>query len=1147
MFVEQNPRQNFYSLRLQCSNFCNQRCDYCHVFNQQSLPLNQGLMNMAVARDAIDGFERLTAEAEKAHIKISLYGGEPLLNWRVLTEILSYGNHAFNGGRQVHWILNTNGTLLTSEIAEVLKRENVDVHLSIDGPGNYNNKYRKYKSGRPVLARVLDSIEILNRIGCNLQFDSCLTDANLYALKGLVDLAVRAGADRIYLAMTDTHKNVVAEKPEIALCAQKIIEVVDYGKHRGIDINGPWRRAISGAMEFPNLQNYVPYIIVDPGGNLYFSAYPDKPLGTVDRLDEIISLPKYRSAMADWKNEQITCQGCELVSTCKGYLKAMVMYHTGDSNGYERECRLALAISDTLTRMRPVFEPVTEDRKLCLSRQLMHQHSQMAPVVIHTMSGNAIQASAEILKFLNHFKEPNDAMSLREQYDSKDLRTAIGRLIDLGFLISDGFDEELDWLRKQPGPAEKREFNTEHCIMFYPDEAGPLARELSNILEALYFFLISQGLPSLKKAVLVCLCGSRKEFGQFWGAANLPDWPKAFVAKGRILVIDLQKLAKIDRSKEMFQRGMIHELVHIFINQISWKLPIWLEEGLCEYFSQPYSLNDFRRLAKEKKLYGIREIELAVEHSLLDLDRSPVFENICYWQSHSLVRYLVSLRGKDKLLQCVQETDLGQDFRTVFKNFYGYSLNDFEDEWLIHIASSSNIKDFSSVHRKLRSSKNLKYIENQNKVLIYNSFNGQSLISNVNIIELLDFFKTGKRLREVEAEYEIPNFENVISSLYHKRLLVFDHELEECSAYRKFDPVQVKTGALINKLRLNVSTRCNMACTYCYVDQDKSVNGRMSWETAKKTLKVFFELLQRHGHHHSIIRFFGGEPLLNWPLIKRAFKYVKTFKPEIKVNYVLNTNGTLVNDDIATTLASHHVSVNISIDGIGAVNDQYRRFKAGHGSFSTIDRNIDVFLANGCQVIVEATLCEHNIEHLNDLIDYVANKAVAFGRQIPLALQNLCMVSRPTRDRLAFERKVEKIANAIGYAQQKKLNIEQGMIYFPFQVVTGNRIPGVYCRGIGEEICIHPNGDIYPCGALKIRLGNIQKVEEVFQSYQYREIVNRVAGNIPACRGCEIEAFCAGGCAADAFEKQKDIFCSAGNCEIDRSIFKVLVKNYLLN
>jgi radical SAM protein with 4Fe4S-binding SPASM domain len=142
---------------------------------------------------------------------------------------------------------------------------------------------------------------------------------------------------------------------------------------------------------------------------------------------------------------------------------------------------------------------------------------------------------------------------------------------------------------------------------------------------------------------------------------------------------------------------------------------------------------------------------------------------------------------------------------------------------------------------------------------------------------------------------------------------------------------------------------------------------------------------------------------------------------------------------------------------------------------------------------------------------------------------------------------VEKIANAIAYAQEKGLKIEEGMLYFPFKVVTGNRIPGVYCRSMGEELCIYPNGDIFPCGALKIKLGNIQDMDKVFKSESYGRIVHRVAGNIPACCGCEIEAFCAGGCAADAFAGQGGIFHAAGNCEIEKSIFQVLVRNYLLD
>jgi len=117
---------------------------------------------------------------------------------------------------------------------------------------------------------------------------------------------------------------------------------------------------------------------------------------------------------------------------------------------------------------------------------------------------------------------------------------------------------------------------------------------------------------------------------------------------------------------------------------------------------------------------------------------------------------------------------------------------------------------------------------------------------------------------------------------------------------------------------------------------------------------------------------------------------------------------------------------------------------------------------------------------------------------------------------------------------------------FPLNALLGLKATGAYCNAVsGEEICVYPGGDVYPCGALNIKMGNIENFNAIFKTTQYADLVKRVTGNIPACKGCDIEAFCSGGCAADASRDGNDIFSPAKNCQFEQLIFKALVKDYL--
>lgn len=449
---------------------------------------------------------------------------------------------------------------------------------------------------------------------------------------------------------------------------------------------------------------------------------------------------------------------------------------------------------------------------------------------------------------------------------------------------------------------------------------------------------------------------------------------------------------------------------------------------------------------------------------------------------------------------------------------------------------------------ELKISKNTRVIKHENKALIYNSFFGNAIICHTDMLKVIDNIKQGKSIHELQEQYHQLNLETKISELIKKGLVVQKGLLEANKPYCTYGNEKIVSGSLINKLRLNVSLSCNMRCVYCYVDE-KNVNDSdaiMTWITAEIAINKFFNLLKQHNHKFCIIRFFGGEPLLNWSVIKRCLKHIQKEKQGISVSFILNTNGTIFSQKIAETLSEQKVGLAISLDGTNKEHDLLRQFKSGKPSYKVIVHHIENYLKAGCILGIETTLGNHNIFGLKDLINQIALWNNTYKVSIPLSFQHLAIVDKINIDTIPVKEKTKRIIALIEYANQKNVKADTGMVHFSINALKGQRNTGRYCRAMGGELCVYPNGDIYPCGALKTKLGTINDLNSVFKSTVYHNLVNRTAGNIPACRGCEIEVFCAGGCAADAFAANNAVNTQMTNCKLERKVFEGLVKKDIL-
>lgn len=181
-------------------------------------------------------------------------------------------------------------------------------------------------------------------------------------------------------------------------------------------------------------------------------------------------------------------------------------------------------------------------------------------------------------------------------------------------------------------------------------------------------------------------------------------------------------------------------------------------------------------------------------------------------------------------------------------------------------------------------------------------------------------------------------------------------------------------SSYLKSLCLVIDNSCNLCCEYCFANKgmyDKP-NEFMTFETAKKAIDFLIESALEHGNKITVA-FFGGEPLLNFKLMKECVEYIDTFK-KIECEYMITTNGTLLTKSIVKFLEEHRFDIMISIDGNKHLHDFYRKYKSGRGSYDDVVKGIRLF-ANKSLLNARITINDHNPE-IHSYIDDILNLGV---------------------------------------------------------------------------------------------------------------------------------------------------------------------------
>lgn len=333
---------------------------------------------------------------------------------------------------------------------------------------------------------------------------------------------------------------------------------------------------------------------------------------------------------------------------------------------------------------------------------------------------------------------------------------------------------------------------------------------------------------------------------------------------------------------------------------------------------------------------------------------------------------------------------------------------------------------------------------------------------------------------------------------------------------------------LIKAMCLHIAHDCNLRCRYCFAETGSfgGSRGLMDLETGKKAIDF---LLQNSGDRPSCeVDFFGGEPLMNFSVIRELVIYGRQKAEELgkKIKYTLTTNAVLLNDTVAEYLEQEGISVVLSLDGRPEINDKMRPFANGKGSYDRIIDNILKFIAKrpntsryaiGKYYYVRGTYTHYNpdfykdVLHLADLgINRISLEPVVAPLEQSYALQpeDLAKINQ------SYDILAEKV---LEYAHKGN---EFTFFHFNAGLDDGPCLPKRLsgCGAGHEYVAISPEGDIYPChqfvGQEKYKLGSLDDSplvlpEDMVQAFRQANIYAK-----EDCRICWARFSCGGGCHA---------------------------------
>ena len=373
------------------------------------------------------------------------------------------------------------------------------------------------------------------------------------------------------------------------------------------------------------------------------------------------------------------------------------------------------------------------------------------------------------------------------------------------------------------------------------------------------------------------------------------------------------------------------------------------------------------------------------------------------------------------------------------------------------------------------------------------------------------------------------NIEDIKECMEDMQELINMEELFTKDTYETYVRDFKSRKTVVKALCLHIAHDCNLACKYCFAEEGEYHGRRalMSFEVGKKAIDF---LLANSGNRRNLeVDFFGGEPLMNWNVVKQIVEYGRSKETEFdkKFRFTLTTNGMLLNDEVMEFANREMSNVVLSLDGRKEVNDAMRPTRGGKGSYDVIVPKFKKFAEQREGVkdyYIRGTFTRNNLEFSKDVIHF-ADLGFRQTSMEPVVGEEDESYAIRWEDIPKVKEEYDILEKE--YIKRKKEG--RGFNFFHFNIdlkqgpCVAKRLSG--CGSGTEYLAVTPWGDFYPChqfvGKEEFLLGNVDTgivKNDICNEFKLCNVYAK-----PKCRDCFARFYCSGGCAANSYSFHGDI------------------------
>ena len=397
--------------------------------------------------------------------------------------------------------------------------------------------------------------------------------------------------------------------------------------------------------------------------------------------------------------------------------------------------------------------------------------------------------------------------------------------------------------------------------------------------------------------------------------------------------------------------------------------------------------------------------------------------------------------------------------------------------------------------------------------------------------------KTEEEVAELLKEkYSADEIQEAFSDIQE---LIDREELFTADIYKDYVMDFKKRQTVVKALCLHIAHDCNLACRYCFAEEGEYHGRRalMSYEVGKKALDF---LIANSGKRRNLeVDFFGGEPLMNWQVVKDLVAYGREQEKihDKHFRFTVTTNGVLLNDEIQEFVNKEMDNVVLSLDGRKEVNDKMRPFRNGKGSYDLIVPKFQKLAESRNQekYYIRGTFTRNNLDFSNDVLHFA-----------DLGFEQISIEPVVGEDTDPYAIRKEDLPKIFEeYDKLAKIMVERersgrGFTFFHFMIdleggpCVSKRLSG--CGSGTEYLAVTPWGDLYPChqfvGQEEFLMGNVD------EGITHTEIADEFRGCVyskESCKNCFARFYCSGGCMANSYKFNHSINDTYEvSCEMER-------------